>query len=712
MKYHHKKKDSLLESLVLYTKLFHKPFSAESLLSGLPTDANLTNQSLFSKTSSKSLFSRAAKRAGLKTSLIERPIKDILSLQLPIILLLSNENSCILESFSDDKKRAKIIFAEEEALEQWVDVEELEKEYLGYAFLIKKEFEYDKTHHTLDLKGQRHWFWSTLGLSKTLYYDAILASILINLFVLATPLFTMNVYDRVIPNNAQETLMVFTIGVITVFILDASLKFLRAYFLEIAAKKSDIIMSSIIFEKVLDLKMASHPKSVGSFANNLKSFDSIRGFLANATLSVLIDFPFAILFLAIIFYIAGNLVLAPILIMLLILIYALNVRKPLQESIESTYEAASKKNGILIESLQNIETIKTQSLAGVTQWTWEESTGEIANKSLKSKLLSTSIPNLTGFLVGLNTVLVIVVGVYKIQEFELTMGGLIATMILSGRAIAPMGQIAALITNYEDAKTSYKMLNEILNQPLERPLSKEFVKRPSLKGNIEFRNVTFKYPDSDAYALKNVSFTINEGEKVSIIGRIGSGKSTIAKLILKLYEPQSGSILIDGIDISQIDPADLRQKIGYVPQDIHLFKGTIKNNILGSYKFVDDEWMLECSRLSGTDEFVKLHPMGYEMPIGERAIGLSGGQRQSVGIARALIGDFNIFLFDEPTNAMDQTSELNVLNNLKTVIQDKTLLLVTQKMNLLDLTNRVIVMHNGEKFLDGTKQEVLSKLGG
>jgi len=283
LKYHHKKKDSLLESLVLYTKLFHKPFSAESLLSGLPTDANLTNQSLFSKTSSKSLFSRAAKRAGLKTSLIERPIKDILSLQLPIILLLSNENSCILESFSDDKKRAKIIFAEEEALEQWVDVEELEKEYLGYAFLIKKEFEYDKTHHTLDLKGQRHWFWSTLGLSKTLYYDAILASILINLFVLATPLFTMNVYDRVIPNNAQETLMVFTIGVITVFILDASLKFLRAYFLEIAAKKSDIIMSSIIFEKVLDLKMASHPKSVGSFANNLKSFDSIRGFLAKTT---------------------------------------------------------------------------------------------------------------------------------------------------------------------------------------------------------------------------------------------------------------------------------------------------------------------------------------------------------------------------------------------------------------------------------------------
>jgi ATP-binding cassette subfamily C protein LapB len=707
-----KKKDSLLESLVLYTKLFHKPFSAESLLSGLPIDSNLTDQVLFSKSSSKSLFSRAAARAGLKTTLIERPIKDILQLQLPVILILSNDNSCILESFSADKKKAKIIFAAEEALEEWVDVEELEHEYLGYAFMLKKGFEYENTSKTLDLKEQRHWFWSTLGLSKTLYYDCILASILINLFVLATPLFTMNVYDRVIPNNAQETLMVFTIGIVLVFLIDSLLKFLRSYFLEIAAKKSDVIMSSIIFEKVLDLQMSAHPKSVGSFANNLKSFDTIRGFLTNATLSVLIDFPFAVLFLLVIYYISGALVFVPILIMGLIVLYAFIVRKPLQESIESTYEASAKKNGILIESLQNIETIKSQGLAGVTQWNWEESTGEIANKSLKSRLLSASIPNLTSLLVSLNTVLIIVFGVFKIQAFELTMGGLIAAMILSSRAISPMGQIAALITNFEDAKTSYKMLDEIVNKPLERPLAKEFVKRPTLKGNIEFRNVTFKYPDSENYALKNVSFKINEGEKVAFIGRIGSGKSTIAKLILKLYEPETGSILIDGIDISQIDPADLRKKVGYVAQDVNLFRGTVKNNILGSYKFVDDEWMLECSQLSGTDEFVKLHPMGYEMPIGERGAGLSGGQRQSVGIARALIGNANIFLFDEPTNAMDQTTEDLILRNLMTIMQERTLLIVTQKMNMLELVDRVIVMNQGEKILDGAKQDVLKKLGG
>ena len=708
-----KKRDTLLESLVLYTRLFHKPFSSESLLSGLPISSNLTNQILFSKTNSKSLFSRAALRAGLKTTIIEKPIRNILSLQLPVILILSNENSCILESFNEDKTKAKIIFAADEPLEEWIEIDKLEDEYLGFAFMLKKVYEYEHENgkKTLDLSNQKHWFWSTLGFSRKIYFDCILASILINLFVLATPLFTMNVYDRVIPNNAQETLLVFTIGIVVVFLLDASLKFLRTYFLEMAGKKSDIIMSSIIFEKILDLQMHAHPKSVGSFANNIKSFDSIRGFLTNATLSILIDFPFAILFLAVIFYLSGVLVLVPISIIFIIVIYALMIKKPLQISIESTYEASAKKNGILIEALQNIETIKAQGLAGNIQFNWEESTGEIANKSLKSKLISSSIPTITGLLVGLNTVLIIVFGVFLIQKFELTMGGLIATMILSGRAISPMGQIVGLITNFEDAKTSFKMLDDIVNKPLERPIAREFVKRPSLKGNIEFRNVSFKYPDSEAYALKDVSFIIKEGEKVAFIGRIGSGKSTIAKLILKLYEPQEGSILIDGIDISQIDPADLRKKISYVPQDIHLFRNTIKNNILGSYKFVDDEWMIKCSKISGTDEFVKLHPVGYDMPIGERGAGLSGGQRQSVGIARALINDSKIYLFDEPTNAMDQTSESNVLNNLKENLEEKTLFLVTQKMNMLDLVTRVIVMNQGEKVLDGDKMEIIKKLG-
>ena len=707
--------DSLLKSLVLFTKLFHKPYTAESLVAGLPLENNLSENLLFSKDKKKSLFSRVALRAGLKSTLVKKDIKNFLNLQLPCILLLSNNQSCILDSINSDKTKAKIVFNEnDEPLEELVDIEKLENEYLGYAFMLKKIYEYEDEDgkKRLDFSHQKHWFWSTLGFSRKIYADVILASILINLFVLATPLFTMNVYDRVIPNNAQETLLVFTIGIVVVFLLDASLKFIRSYFLEMAAKKSDIIMSSIIFERVLDLKLSSHPASVGSFANNIKSFDSVRGFLTNATMSVLIDFPFAILFFIVIFYLGGILVLVPLVTVLIIVIYAFMIKKPLQKSIESTYEASAKKNGILIEALQNIETVKTHRLSGKIQYDWEESTGEIANKSLKSKLISSSIPTVTGLLVGFNTVLVVCVGVFLIQDFKLTMGGLIATMILSGRAIAPMGQLVGLITNFEDTKTSFKMLDEIVNKPLERPLAKEFVKRDSLKGNIEFIDVSFKYPNSEAYALKNVSFKINEGEKVAFIGRIGSGKSTITKLILKLYEPESGSILIDGIDINQLDPSDIRENISYVPQDIHLFRGTIKQNILASHRFINDEQLLVCSKTSGTDEFVKLHPQGYDMPIGERGVGLSGGQRQSVGIARALINDSKIWLFDEPTNAMDQTSENLVLKNLKDNEDDKTLLLVTQKMSLLALVDRVIVMNNSQKVLDGTKEYVINALGG
>ncbi len=706
------KQDSLLDSLVLYTKLFHKPFTAEALMAGLPVHNSQETQELFSVGSSKSLFSRVAGRAGLKSTIIQRPINQMLQLQLPMILLLSNDYTCILESFSEDRKKVKIIYPDGDGVEEWMTVEELESEYLGFAFMLKRQFVYgEQNSRTLQLK-QKHWFWSTVMLSRGIYKDVLWASLLINLFVLATPLFTMSVYDRVIPNNAQETLMVFSIGIIAIYILDFFLKFTRGYMLEIAGKKSDVIMSSIIFEKVIDLKLAEHPASVGSFANNLKNFEAVRSFFTTATMTAIIDLPFAVIFLFVIYYIGGLLVLVPAITMLLMLIYALIIRKPLKDSIESSHEAAAKKNGILIEALQNIETVKTMSMAGKIQWEWEESTGEIAEKNLKSRLLSSSIPNITNFLIQLNTVFVVVFGVYMIQEFELTMGGLIAVVILTSRTVAPMGQAAALITNYSDAKTSYDTLNDIISKPAEREPGQQFLERPEIRGTIEFQNVTFTYPGADIPALENISFKIEEGEKVAIIGRIGSGKSTITKLILKLYDPDSGTILIDGIDIAQIDPADLRRFMSYVPQDIHLFRGTLKENIVSSERHPSDEDIIRASIVSGTYEFVHTHPKGYEMPIGERGAGLSGGQRQSVGLARALLGDAKIMLMDEPSNAMDQTSEANLIGHLKEELKDKTMILVTQKLTLLDLADRVMVMHKAKLILDGPKAEVTKKLSG
>ncbi len=704
--------DALLDCLVLFTKLYHKPFSAEALTAGLPVEPGVESPELFSINNAKGLFSRAAERAGLKSSLIRRPLNQISPLQLPMIILLSNQSACILDRFSEDGEQVKIIMPAEEAIEQWVDVEDLQDEYIGFGFMVKKAFEYtDENSRTLHLQ-QKHWFWSTLKLSVPVYKDVLYASLLINLFVLASPLFTMNVYDRVVPNNAIETLWVFAVGVSIVYVIDAFLKYTRTFLLESAAKKSDVIMSSIVFEKVLDLKMENHPSSVGSFASNLKDFDSIRGFLTNATMAAIIDLPFALIFLAVIAYIGGYMVMIPLVTMTFILSYAFFIKKPLRESIESSHEASAKKSSILIETLSNIETLKSLGTLSQVQYKWEESTGEIAEKSLKSRMISSSIPTITQLLIQINTVMIIVYGVYLIQAFELSMGGLIAIVMLTSRSLAPMGQVASLMTNYEDTKTSYETLNDIISQESERPTGKQFVQRPDFSGLIEFADVTFSYPDTEVPALKNVSFIIKPGERVAIIGRIGSGKSTIQKLILGLYAPESGQILIDGIDIKQIDPADLRKHLGYVSQDITLFRGTVKENVTYRATHASDGAMIRAAQISGTSEFIKKHPRGYEMPVGERGQGLSGGQRQSIGIARALLLDAPIMLMDEPSNAMDQITEANLLKNLSENLAGRTTIYVTQKMTLLSIVDRVIVMNDGKIFIDAPKEDALKQLQG
>jgi len=706
------KMDSLLECLVLFTKLYHKPFSAEALTAGLPIEMGKESPELFSINNAKGLFSRAAEKAGLKSSLLKRPISQISPLQLPMIILLSNQGSCIIDQFSKDRLQAKIIMPAEEAVEQWVDMDVLESEYIGYGFMVKKAFEYnDESSRTLHL-DQKHWFWSTVKLSTGAYKDVLYASFLINLFVLASQMFTMNVYDRVVPNNAIETLWVFAIGIVIVYILSTFLKFTRTYLLESAARKSDVIMSSIIFEKVLNLKMTHHSNSVGSFASHLRDFDSIRNFLTNATMTAIIDLPFAILFLFVIGYIGGYIVLIPIITTIFIIAYAMLIKKTLRSGVESIQEANAKKNSILIESLSNIETLKTLGTLGQAQWNWEESTGETANKSSSSRLLSASIPTITQFLIQLKTVASIVYGVYLIQAFELSMGGLIAIIILTSRVLAPMAQVASLLTNYENTKSSYETINNIINLESERPHGKKFVQKPEFTGLIEFSDVTFTYPQADIPALKNVSFTIQPGEHVAIIGRIGSGKSTIQKLLLGLYEPDSGQILIDGIDINQIDPADLRKSISYVSQDIMLFRGTVKDNILYRATHASETDMIRASRISGTYEFVKKHPKGYEMTVGDRGQGLSGGQRQSIGIARAFLLNSPIMLMDEPSNAMDQLTEAKLLEQLSINLEGKTSLLVTQKMTLLKIVSRVIVINEGRVFIDSPKESALVQLQG
>ncbi|WP_347402371.1 type I secretion system permease/ATPase [Sulfurimonas aquatica] len=702
-----------METLSLYTKVYHKHFSVESLSAGLPKELGKSDLELFSVKDSKSLFTRASLNAGLKSKLIEIDLHNISTLQLPMILLLSSKESCIIDSLSEDKSRAKIITSDnQDILEQWVNLDELNKNYLGFSYMIKKIYKYENEQTNTLKIDQKHWFFSTIKLSKNIYKDVFLASILINLFILATPLFTMSVYDRVIPNNSIETLTVFAVGVLVVYIIDFISKYIRSTLLEVAAKKSDVIISSIIFEKVMDIKMSSFPSSVGSFANNLKDFDTLRSFFTNSTLTALIDFPFAILFLSVIYYIGGNIVIVPLTTIVILLIFALLIKGPIQKYIEELHQVSAQKSSIIVESLQNIETLKTLGMSSHMQWSWEETVGQSASIGLKSRILSSLIPNVTSFFMQLNSVLVVVYGVFLIKDFELTMGGLIAVVILTSRVLAPMGQATGLITNYEDAKTSYKIIDDIINLPSERAEASKYVEYPSFEGDIEFKNVSFAYPGTDVLVLNDVSFSIKSGERVGIIGRIGSGKSTIEKLILRLYEPTEGTILLDGIDINQINPADLRRNIGYVSQEIQLFKGTLRDNIIYRASYASDEELKRSSKISGVEEFVKRHPLGFDMPIGERGTGISGGQKQAIGIARSFLYNVSIMLFDEPSNAMDQLTENNLINSFKKNLRGKTALVVTQKMSMLEVVERVIVMSEGRVYLDGKKADVIKALQG
>ena len=702
--------DPLLKCLVIITKLNNKPFSAEALIEGLPTAKGQAEPELFSLNSSKANFSRAAARAGFSSKLVKRDLKKIPSLVLPCILILKDQQACILDGFDAAREHAKIILPDIEEGEIWVSVQELAEQYLGFAFYLKKEYrQRDREDDILEL-DHTNWFWGTLWRSRKLYFDVILASCVINIFVLASPLFVMNVYDRVVPNNAVETLWVLALGVAVIYFLDTLLKFIRAYFLEVAGKKSDIIMSSIIFEKVMGLNMSVWPKSVGSFANNLKEFESIRAFFTSATVSTMIDLPFVGIFIFVIFYIAGDLVIAPVVIMMVLILYAFAIKQPLGKSIESTYQAAAMKNAVLIESLSNIETIKTMGATGHSQYQWEEASGEIASKGLKTRMLSSSITTVTSLLVQLNTVAVVVYGVYLIKDMELTMGGLIATVILSSRAIAPLGQIASLAANHEHTKTALKSLNEIMALPMDREYGKEYLHLPKFEGKIEFKEVCFTYPGTIKPALENITFTIRPKEKVGIAGKIGSGKTTIEKLILGLYQPTSGSILIDGIDITQIDPADLRRNIGYVPQDVTLANGTVKDNIVYKAPYASDSEIIEAAALSGIDEFVKKHPKGYDMEVGERGSGLSGGQRQGIAIARAFLLDAPIMLLDEPTNAIDTSMESKIRQNFARKLRDKTTVMITHRTTLLGLVDRLIILDEGKIVLDGNRDLVMQQL--
>ena len=691
--------DPLLMALLSVCRLLNTPHSADSLTAGLP----LVNNKL-----TYSLFVRAAQRAGFSTGLVRRPLAEISNLVLPAVLLLKNDKTCVL--ISKQKDTCTIILPETDNGEKKVHSNDLEEIYTGSAFFIQPNHVFDDRTADSIIPKAKNWFWDVIYSSWPIYSEALAASLLINLFALASPLFIMNVYDRVVPNHALETLWVLALGVTIVFTFDFIIKSLRSYFIDVAGKRSDIILSATIFEKVMGIKMEHRPKSVGAFASNLSEFESFRDFLTSATLTTLIDLPFLIIFISVIYMLGGSLAFIPLAVLPLAVLAGIAVQKPLKNTINELFKFSAQKNATLVESLNNLDSIKSTGAEGQMQGKWEQNIGQISRLGLKSRFYSSIAVNTTAFLTQMASICVVVYGVYKISEGELTIGALIACTILTGRALAPVGQVASLLTRYHQARTSLSTLTNMMSLPVEREPGKKYLHRPTFKGDIEFKNVSFSYPEQPVKALDNISFKIKSGERVGFIGRIGSGKSTIEKLMLGMYEPQEGSILIDGTDIRQIDPSDLRRQIGYVPQDISLMFGSVKDNITMGSRYADDASILHAAEIAGVTQFVNRHPEGFDMPVGEHGASLSGGQRQSVAVARSLLLTPPIYIMDEPSNSMDNSTEARFKEKFSEQLHKQTLILVTHRASLLSLVDRLIVMDGSKIMANGSKDKVLEAL--
>ncbi|NMG73851.1 type I secretion system permease/ATPase [Aromatoleum diolicum] len=693
--------DPLLECLLLVARAHGAATTRDAAISGLPLERGRLTPTL---------FARAARRAGLSSKMVRSAPERLNPSLLPAVLLLQGNRACVLLGWSNDGARARVVFPElgEAAVE--LSLAELNARYAGFTIYARPLFRFDARTPEVRSVKRHHWFWGVIAENGPLYRDVLLAAFMINLFAIAMPLFVMNVYDRVVPNHAMETLWVLGAGVLIVVFGDAFLRTMRGYFVDLAGSRADVKLSAVIMERVLGLRMEQRPESAGSFAANLRAFESVRDFISSATVVAFIDVPFALVFVLVIGWIAWPLVLPFVVGVALLLVYAMTVQGRMHELAETTYRAGAQRNAILVEGLVAMETVKALGAEAPIQRKWEKSAALLARVGAQLRLLSATAMNGAAWVQQAVSAAIIILGVYLIRDNLLSMGGLIACYMLSSRAMAPIGQVAGLLVQYHNAATALASLNTLMQQEVERPEDTNFISRQSFRGEIELRDVSFHYPGQDTEALRNVSLRIRAGEHVGILGRVGSGKTTLEKLILGLYRPTAGAVLVDGIDVRQLDPAELRRHVGYVPQDVTLFYGTLRENITMAAPLADDAVVLHAAETAGITEFVNTHPQGFDMQVGERGASLSGGQRQGVAIARAIISDPPILLLDEPTSSMDFSSEEELKRRLSGFAQGKTMIVVTHRTSLLELVDRIVVVDGGRIVADGPKSQVVEAL--
>lgn len=569
----------------------------------------------------------------------------------------------------------------------------------------------DHTLVAVPKKRLADWLMDPIRRNWRTYSKVAIAAVLINIFGLVSALFTMTVYDRVVPNAAYGSLLALSIGLGVVLLFDFMLKMLRAYFVDHAGARIDQDIGDDVFSRLLAMRLELRKGSTGQLTGMMRELETIRDFFASATLVAVVDVPFIIITLIVVAIIGGWVVLVPALLVPLVILVGMAAQPALQRIAATTLGQGLLKQSVLVEAVGNIEHVKVSGADTMLKRRWAGAVREHARSNMRQRLISSIGTTFATTAGTLSYAGVVIVGVFLVADNRLTVGGLIASSMLASRAIAPLTQISQLVGRITATRTAYRQVQQLMEQPLEGPASEPLQLGPTA-GAIELRGVTFTYPGASAPALDNVSLRIPRGEHVALLGRVGSGKSTIARLILGLYPPQEGMVLIDGVDLAQFDPASLRSRIGSVLQEPALFSGSIRENIKLEREFVDDAEMLRASRVSGTDLFVSNIANGYDLRLVDRGEGLSGGQRQSVAIARALAGQPPIMVMDEPSSAMDAQSEADLIARLEGELRSRTLVVVTHRQPLLRLVDRIVILDRGKIVADGPRDEVLAKLNG
>lgn len=691
--------DSFSDALLFVAAHHGRAITRDALLSGLPIE----NDQL-----TPNLFARAALRAGLEVEATKRDLADIPSLVLPAVLIFHDRTTRILTA--TDGETIEIVNPSTRKRERLL-IQEMERDYLGYAFLLRPvAMTTDRVAAAGGVPG-KHWFWSVVRRFGANYRHVAVAALIVNMLALAAPLFVMNVYDRVVPNGAIPSLVALAIGLGLAIVFDFVLRTVRARIIDVTGKKIDVVLAAEIFEHILSIKMAQRPQSVGILANQMRDFDSVREFFTSGTVVSATDLLFALIFIVVLFMIAGPLAWIPFAMLPIMILVGVILQRPLNDAVNRLQAESSARHGVLVESLSYIETVRASGAEAKMQNAWERSVAATARSGEDVHFWSTLSLTAASTAQQLTSMMMIVVGVFLILDGKLSMGALIAANMLAGRVLAPIAGIAAVITRATQTIVSMRSIDKLMSLERERPVGRTYIAREVKGESITFDNVHFKYPNASVNALDGVSFKINPGERVGIIGRIGSGKTTVGRLISGFYQPDEGRVLVDGVDLRQFDPADLRRGVGFVLQDTDLFFGKLRDNIALGYPAATDAEILEAARLAGVEQFAAHHPLGYDLPIAEGGRSLSGGQKQAIGLARALIRKPQVLFLDEPTAHFDTRSEMEFLERLKALKQkDMTVIVSTHRMSLLALVDRLLVFEQGKLVADGPRDLVIARL--